>query len=111
MARREISRIGEPSGWLATLTSEQYGLPLPAIKVASAPCRLRRKSDLAALAGSKSGVNCIDYFLASYCNSGLFSGKRASMGQIASFKEALSWNFGHTSAQLALLVDRVRSPF
>ena len=36
---------------------------------------LRRKSDLTDLAGSKSGVNCIDYFLASCCNSSLFSGK------------------------------------
>src|SRR5579871_5170194 len=93
MARREINRIGEPSGWLATFTSEQYGSPLATISVASAPCRLRRKSDLTALAGSKSGVNCIDYFLASCCNRDLFSGKPASIrGGAPRQKGALSWN-------------------
>ena len=50
---------------------------VPVIKVASAPWRLRRSSDLTALAGVKSSVNCIDYFLASYCNWALFSGKPA----------------------------------
>src|SRR5579871_2185181 len=93
MASREIKRIGEPSGWLATFTSEQYGSPLPVIRVASAPCRLRRRSDLTDLAGSKSGVNCIDYFLPSYCNLDLFSGKPASGWVEAPWnKKALSWN-------------------
>src|SRR6266581_1819930 len=56
IARRESSSSGEPSGALATLTSEQYGSPEPGVSVASAPERASRSSFFAADLGSKSGA-------------------------------------------------------
>src|SRR5258708_33472542 len=38
-ARREISRIGEPSAWLATVTNEQKGSPLAGNRGGKAPRR------------------------------------------------------------------------
>lgn len=43
-ASAETRRSGAPSASGATLTSEQYGAPLPVISVASAPWRLDRSS-------------------------------------------------------------------
>src|SRR6202043_249144 len=48
------------------------GSPLPGIRVAKAPCRLRRNSDRASLAASKSGVGCIGYIPVSHCKISLF---------------------------------------
>jgi two-component system response regulator ChvI len=59
---------------------------------------------------SKSAVDWIDIASLSYCATGVFSGKRALDGPNASRKAKRFMEHGHTSAQLALLVDRVRSP-
>jgi two-component system response regulator ChvI len=41
------------------LASAQYGAPLPTLRVAKAPCRLRRNSDRVTREGAKSGVGCM----------------------------------------------------
>src|SRR3954466_6042926 len=76
-ASREISRIGEPSEKLATLTSEQYGSLGPGISVASAPCRLRRSSDRASAAASKSDVSYMVEFQYLVAKRALFRFDRA----------------------------------
>src|SRR5256885_1146383 len=110
-ASREISRIGEPSAWAATLTREQYGSWLSAIRVASAPCRLRRSSDRASLEGSKSAVGCIRNSRPCYCNEAIFRVKRGSIWGYNAEPGEVFAELGHTSAQLALLVECVQSPF
>src|SRR5262249_42512582 len=58
-ASREISSSGAPLVAVAMLTNEQYGSPVFAIRVASAPERVSRISFLTVALGSKSAVGCI----------------------------------------------------
>src|SRR4051812_47355624 len=104
-ASPEISRIGEPSGWLARLTSEQYGSPLSGISVASAPWRLRRNSERASAGASKSAASCIGQLQYPIAKCALFRLNRA----LDRAARSPCSGTRHTSAQLALLADRVRS--
>src|SRR5882762_5669594 len=46
----------------------------------------------------------------SYCKKGLFSGLEGGIWGLRIVRRSVFAELGHTSAQLALLVDRVRSP-
>jgi hypothetical protein len=79
--------------------------------VAKAPCRLRLSSERANLLASKSAMDGINHIPLSHCNMSLFRAKPVPTWTrkpwfVGSFTE-----LGHTSAQLALLVDRYEAPF
>src|SRR3954465_3823313 len=110
-ASREMSSTGDASAWLATLTNEQYGSPLAGIRVASAPCRLRRSSERASLEASKLAFGCMVIFRAILLQKRPFLGQRGCYTGCGASPQERFAELGHTSAQLALLVDRVRSQF